>query len=108
METLKRGYAMVKYIFLHISPLFTQNFFCPLKCPFNPYPGLHGSGKGNDTITSGFEGPWTTNPIRWDNEYFKVCLCSQIFTGTKMILFHVALFCFCMILEFTRVPMATV
>lgn len=80
----------------------------PLQCPFNPYPGLHGSGKGNDTITSGFEGPWTTNPIRWDNEYFKVCLCSQIFTGTKMILFHVALFCFCMILEFTRVPMATV
>ena len=32
---------------------------------------MHGTGKGNDAVTSGFEGPWTTNPIRWDNEYFK-------------------------------------
>ncbi|KAA2284093.1 catalase/peroxidase HPI [Arenimonas fontis] len=30
----------------------------------------HGSGKGNDTITSGIEGSWTPNPIRWDNGYF--------------------------------------
>jgi catalase-peroxidase len=29
-----------------------------------------GSGKGNDTITSGIEGSWTSNPIQWDNGYF--------------------------------------
>lgn len=29
-----------------------------------------GSGKGGDTISSGIEGAWTPNPIRWDNGYF--------------------------------------
>ncbi|MDX1691437.1 MAG: catalase/peroxidase HPI [Acidimicrobiia bacterium] len=30
----------------------------------------YGTGMGDDAITSGLEGAWTTNPIRWDNGYF--------------------------------------
>src|ERR1700758_5201367 len=29
------------------------------------------SGKGADAITSGLEGAWTTNPIKWDNNFFE-------------------------------------
>ncbi len=30
------------------------------------------SGKGGDTIASGLEGSWTTNPTKWDNGYFEM------------------------------------
>jgi catalase-peroxidase len=43
----------------------------PAECPHNPYPGMHGTGRGKDAVTSGLEGPWTSNPTGWDNEYFK-------------------------------------
>lgn len=33
-----------------------------------------GTGVGDDTITSGIEGAWTPNPIKWDHDYFEVLL----------------------------------
>jgi catalase-peroxidase len=31
----------------------------------------YGNGKGANTITSGLEGAWTNNPIRWDNGFLE-------------------------------------
>jgi catalase-peroxidase len=33
-----------------------------------------GTGKGVHTITSGIEGAWTPNPVKWDNGYFDTLL----------------------------------
>ena len=30
-----------------------------------------GTGGGDDTITSGLEGAWTKNPVKWDNGFFE-------------------------------------
>jgi catalase (peroxidase I) len=43
----------------------------PQKCPWT---GGCGTGKGKDTFTSGLEGPWTTTPTLWGNEYFKMLI----------------------------------
>jgi len=37
-----------------------------------PWPGLCNTGVGPDAFTSGFEFPWTTKPVKWDNEFFKL------------------------------------
>ena len=34
----------------------------------------HGTGMGDDTITSGIEGSWTPTPITWDMTYFDMLL----------------------------------
>ena len=39
----------------------------PAECPFAPYAGK----TGMEAVTSGMEGPWTSEPAKWDNKYFQ-------------------------------------
>ncbi len=43
---------------------------CPVHSQGLGWTNQFGSGKAEDTITSGLEGPWTVNPTQWDNGYF--------------------------------------
>ena len=43
---------------------------CPVHSGGLGWKNEFGKGKAEDTITSGLEGPWTTNPTQWDNGYF--------------------------------------
>ena len=43
---------------------------CPVHAGGLGWKNEFGKGKAEDTITSGLEGPWTTNPTQWDNGYF--------------------------------------
>jgi catalase-peroxidase len=46
----------------------------PADQPLNPWPGACGTGTGEDAFTSGFEGPWTTKPNQYDDEFFHLML----------------------------------
>ncbi|HZD87712.1 MAG TPA: catalase/peroxidase HPI [Gaiellaceae bacterium] len=41
----------------------------PLQMMGLGWPNDHGTGKGDDTITSGLEGAWTPTPITWDSSF---------------------------------------
>ncbi|MCY0926811.1 catalase/peroxidase HPI [Streptomyces sp. H27-H1] len=42
---------------------------CPIEQQALGWKNSHGSGKGVDTLTSGLEGAWTSEPTKWDNGY---------------------------------------
>jgi catalase-peroxidase len=42
----------------------------PNACPYASWDGPVGTA----TVTSGFEGSWTDNPVKWGNDYFKYLL----------------------------------
>jgi catalase-peroxidase len=44
---------------------------CPVEAQGIGWHNSSGTGVGDDAITSGIEGAWTTNPIRWDNNYLQ-------------------------------------
>ena len=42
---------------------------CPVEHQGLGWSNAFGTGKGDDTITSGLEGAWTNDPVTWDNGY---------------------------------------
>jgi len=44
----------------------------PLEAMGLGWANAHGTGKGNDTITSGLEGIWTNTPTQWDNSFLEI------------------------------------
>ena len=42
---------------------------CPVEAQGIGWHNSSGTGKGADTLTSGLEGAWTNDPIKWDNGY---------------------------------------
>ncbi|MFM9828599.1 MAG: catalase/peroxidase HPI [Sphingomonas sp.] len=43
----------------------------PIEAQGQGWLNSYGTGRGDDTITSGLEGAWTSNPVKWDNGYFE-------------------------------------
>ena len=42
---------------------------CPIEAQGLGWHNTFGTGKGADAITSGLEGAWTNDPVKWDNGY---------------------------------------
>ena len=53
----------------HVGP---EPEAAPLEAQGLGWLSTYKSGKGRDAITSGLEGAWTANPIKWDHGYFDV------------------------------------
>jgi catalase-peroxidase len=42
---------------------------CPIEAQGLGWSNSYGTGRGDDAMTSGLEGAWTTEPTKWDNGY---------------------------------------